>query len=523
MSGTSVSSCVYKGATFALLLLLAAFFASVPAASAAGRSNGSHLGAQIPVTAMAATASRANNSPVVVADPGDAKFLVLANRLDAPDYSCALHVSGNGGRSWTPVTPVPALPPDVEKCYGPEVAIDARGRIFFVFLGLKGAGNLPIGVYLTTSVDRGRTFSAPWQVIQGVNFAVRVAIDPHQGPAGRLHIVWLHAGEPPGLGSLGTADNPILTFHSDDGGRTFSDPIRVSDPSRRRTVAPAIALGPNHAVYVSYYDLRDDARDYEGLEGPVWDGTWQLVLRSSSDGGNRFAAESIVEPAVVPYERVMVIFTMPPAALAVQKDKVCMAWTDARNGDADILARCSRNRGQTWSAPVRVNDDPVGTGLGQYLPRIGIAPNGRVDVVFYDRRDDPQNVRNDVAYAFSRNGGRSYSPRLKLTPTGSSSSLIGQQYDVPSAGDRYDFGFRIALLSRDSKIFMAWADTHLSAPGTMSQDIIGTIVRPTGEQGGLAFKLVLLLLFIVTVLIAWRFRRHRPANLGRPQVSDPSS
>ncbi|MGQ0744968.1 MAG: hypothetical protein ACT4OS_11670 [Acidimicrobiales bacterium] len=475
---------------------------------------------------MASRENRANNSPVVVADPGDPTFLVLANRLDAPDYSCAMHVSGDAGQSWTPVTPIAALPDGVDKCYSPEVAIDGRGRVHFLFLGLAGDGNLPVGGYLTTSEDRGRTFSAPRQVLEGVNFAARMAVDPTRGQGGRIHIAWLRAGAPPGLGSLGTSDNPILAMYSDDGGETFSEPVRVSDPKRPRSVAPALALGPDGAVHIAYYDLLDDARDYQGLDGPVWEGNWQLVLASSFNGGMRFGAGAVVEPEVVPHERVMVIFTMPPAALAVGGDQVCLSWTDARHGDADVLARCSADRGRTWAGAERVNDDPLATGRWQYLPRLGIAPGGRIDAVFYDRRDDPENVANDVSYAFSTDGGRTFSPRLKLNTTGSSSSLIGQQYAVPSAGDRYDFGFRIALLSRPDDLFTAWADTHLSAPDTMSQDILATTVTPPPAGGGflgrgwwVTSSLVAAIAALVGMGLWWRRRRAADAA---PMPEEPA-
>lgn len=488
-------------------------------AAAKSETNASHLGPQIPVTGMDVTADRANNSPTAVVDPLDSRFLALANRLDAPDYSCALHVSDDRGKSWSPVVPVPTLPPEVEKCYGPEVAIDRRGRIDFLFLGLTGSGNLPVGIYLTHSDDRGRTFAAPRRIVDGVNFAARMAIDPTLGTRGRLHVVWLHAGEPPGLGSLGTSDNPIMAFHSDDGGGTFSNPVRVSDPVRHRVVAPSLAVGPDHTVYVAYYDLLDDARDYQGLDGPVWDGPWQLVLATIGPGDGHVGLRSVVEPSVTPHERVMVIFTMPPAALAVRGSKVCLGWTDARLGDADVMVRCSHDGGQRWSEAVRVNHDPPASGLWQYLPAVGISPHGRVDVVYYDRRDDPQNVLNNVSYSFSTDLGRTFSGRLKLTPTGSSSSLIGQQYAVPSAGDRYDFGFRFALLSRGGDLFTAWADTHLSAPGTMAQDVIGTVVHPPRpSRNWLLLVWIALMGAALVALIA--SLRHR-VRLRQSQIVEP--
>lgn len=486
----------------------------LPGRSLLGLSSGSataRLGPQVAVTAANAQAGRANNSPMVVADPGEGQFLALANRLDAPDYSCSLHVSGDGGKRWTPVTPVPVLPPGADKCYGPEVAIDGKGRIHFAFLGLVGAGNLPMGMFLTTSTDRGRTFSPPRQVQGTLNFGMRMAVDPGFGQEGRIHLVWLHAGAEPGLGSLGTSTNPILASYSDDGGQSFSEPVQVSDSDRRRVVAPALTLGANGAVIVAYYDLLDDARDYQGLEGPTWEGTWELVVARSADRGQTFGPGVVAEAEVVPHERVMVIFTMAPPALVAGGDRVCVAWTDARNGDADVLARCSSNKGQEWGPASRVNEDPLGNGLWQYMPRLAMAPGGRLDVVYLDRRDDQQNLNNDTSYSYSRDGGRTFAPATRLTTTGKSLTLIGQQYAVPSAGERFDFGFRIALLSRDDEALAAWTDTHNSAPTTMAQDIFATTVKPPASEGLSLPRIgvvVALSIAAAMVAVAWGRRRR---------------
>lgn len=467
------------------------------------------LGPQVPVTATETNSAQANNSPMVVADPGDTEFLALANRLDAPDYACSLHVSGDGGRLWTPVAPVPELPEGAEKCYGPEVAIDTVGTIYYSFIGLQGAGNLPVGVYLTTSTDRGRTFSPPRQVLEGFNFGVRMAIDPSEGALGRLHLVWLQAGTDPVLGGMPSSDNPILTAYSDDGGQTFSEPVRVNDPDRVRVVAPSLALGGDGNVYVGYYDLGEDARDYQGLEGPVWDGAWQLVVASSADGGESFGSGVVADAEVAPYERVLVIFTHPPASLAAHGDQVCTSWGDGRLGDADVFARCSVDGAVTWSPAVRVNGDPEASGRWQYLPQLDLSPSGRLDVAFLDRQSDPENLRNDVTYTSSVDGGATFARPITLNTTGSSFTQIGQQYAIPTGGDdRFDFGFRIALLARDDEVFVAWTDTHLAATNR-SQDIFATIVEPPMPESGVLTTVLVSVLAVVAgglVLAATRRR-----------------
>ncbi len=81
-----------------------------------------------------------HNSPVLVADPKEPRFVLLASRLDSPDFSCALHLSGDGGRYWVPAEPVPQFPPGAEKCCAPELGFDRKSTPYYLFVGLQGIG-----------------------------------------------------------------------------------------------------------------------------------------------------------------------------------------------------------------------------------------------------------------------------------------------------------------------------------------------------------------------------------------------
>ncbi|MGH9283836.1 MAG: sialidase family protein, partial [Acidimicrobiales bacterium] len=328
---------------------------------------------EVPVTPVDLAQDTANNSPALAVDPTDARFVALASRVDNPVFSCRLHLSGDGGRSWVPADPVPRLPAGAERCYAPEVGFDSRGVLYYLFAGLAGRGNRPVGVYLVTSSNQGRRFSAPRKLLGPNVYQVRMAIDRGRSGHDRIHMVWLAPAGPPSLGGLPATPNPIVTSHSDDGGRSFSRPVPVSDPERARVVAPALAVGPDHAVHVLYYDLGRDAVDYQGLEGPTWGETWSLVVSSSTDGGGSFSRGVVVDDAVVPPERVLLIFTMPPPALVAGPGRLYAAWHDGRNGDWDVFLRASADGGSTWAPTVRLNDDPSGDGRHQYLPRLGMA------------------------------------------------------------------------------------------------------------------------------------------------------
>jgi hypothetical protein len=492
--------------------------AGLPARAMAAPPREVAVGPNLPVTATDLRVAQANNSPALAEDPTEPRFVALASRLDSPDFACALHLSGDGGRHWVPAQPVAELPAGAEKCYAPELAFDRKGTLYYLFVGLQGLGNSPMGAFLTTSSDRGRSFSSPQRIVGtdktpilgAHNYMVRMAIDPTIGPRGRIHLVWLHAVRPPGTGGLPAEGNPILASHSDDAGQTFSQPVQVSDSERRRAVAPALAIGADRAVHVAYYDLQDDAVDYQGLEGPTWDGNWSLVVSTSLDGGQRFGRGVEVEGRVVPPGRVMLIFTMPPPALTARQERVYAAWPDARHGDPDIFLSRSSDGGRSWERPQRLNDDPAGNRAHQSLARLSVAPGGRVDAVFYDRREDPTNLSSHVYYAFSVDHGRRFSPNARLTSR-PSDSRIGRTYSsIRSAQGLVELGSRLGLLSRRSGVVAAWPDARNGTVGG-GQDIVSTEVmlaegRGTSDAVFWVVGVGLVVGGVVTAL-SWRFRR----------------
>jgi hypothetical protein len=441
------------------------------------------VGDDVPATATDLRAPGAQNSPVVVADPSNAQLVVLAHRQDAPEFGCGLQVSGDGGRSWVPTQPVPKLPEGAERCYAPEIAFDGRGRLYYLFVGLAGLGNNPVGAYLTFSTDNGRTFGPPRQLLGPKNYQIRMALDREVGDRGRIHLVWLQAADSLLGGLPDGLPNPLMSAYSDDGGATFSTPVQVSDPDRPRSIAPAIAVGRDSAVHIAYFDLRDDLRDYQGLEGPPWDGAWSVVVTSSYDRGRTFGTGVVVDDGVVPTGRVMLIYTMaPPTVAADGSGRVYVGWADSRHGDPDVLVARSRDGGRTFAAPRRANDDPVGSGRDQYLPRLSVAEEtGRVDLVFLDRRDDAENLRNDAFFTYSTDGGAQFAPNVKLS-TEPSDSRVGQRYLVRSAEGLYEIGGRLGLFSRPSAAIAAWPDTRNAAVGTTQQDVFTARVTIAGDD-----------------------------------------
>lgn len=78
----------------------------------------------------------------------------------------------------------------------------------------------------------------------------------------------------------------------------------------------------------------------------------------------------------------------------------------------DVFASYSDNRGETWSQPVKVNDDN-GTG-DQFFPSVDVDDRGKLHVAFVDHRDHQDQALFDVYYAKSSDG-ITFSKNIRVT------------------------------------------------------------------------------------------------------------
>ncbi len=111
-------------------------------------------------------------------------------------------------------------------------------------------------------------------------------------------------------------------------------------------------------------------------------------------------------------------------------------WADQRNGedDTDIWITKSTDKGQTWSDPVRVNDDPPGK--QQFFTWMDIdQTTGHIYIVFYDRRNH-EDTATDVYLAISRDGGQTFeNQRISDSPFIPSDGVFFGDYNNISAAD----------------------------------------------------------------------------------------
>ncbi len=466
------------------------------------------LGADVPVNPGARNPGdiNANNSPALARDPVRPQELAVVNRVDTPSYTCALNVSADGGQTWSSVhVPIPSG--EEPKCYAPDLTFAADGTFYMSYLTLKGAGNVPHAVWVVSSVDGGRTLTRPRKVLGPLAFQARLTTDPARPH--RLYLTWLQASST-GLYRFTGPGNPIEMRRSDNGGLSWGQPVRVSDPARGRVVAPAPAVGPRGELYVLYLDLGDDVLDYEGAHGgfggPPYAGHFSLVLGRSQDGGATWD-ESVVDRSIVPTDR-FIVFLPPFPSLAVDRrsGRIYAAFQDARLGSPDVYVWSLARGARAWSRPGRVNDTPQHDGTAQYLPALSVAPNGRLDVVYYDRRADPHNRLSGVSLQSSLDGGKSFSPHLTLTDRTFDSRIgAGSERGLP------DLGNRLAVVATNSQTLAAWSDTRGGTILSNKQDIafvrvsfsspvhLAAPVRYLLRYGGLAIALVGVAAFLLRI------------------------
>lgn len=423
-------------------------------------------GSNIAVTARAGPLE-VHNSPALAVSPVDADVLVVANRVDRPEFGAAVSVSRDGGRSWTDLD-VP-LPTGEERAYAPDVAFASDGRAYLAFITLTGDGNNPSGVWLSRSDNSVSSFDDAVRVAGPYGYQPRVAV---AGDGERVHVTWVQATAAVEnvSGGFGPPPNPVMMATSADGGRTFDDAVQVSEPDRQRVGAATPVTGTGDRVFVLYQDFGDARADFEGAAGSVPRGPFALVLAQSTDGGATFSTHSVPERDVTPGERVNPYTPRHPSlAVAPDGDDVYVAWTDYRDGDADVFVRRSADGGRRWGGAVRVHGR---TGSQhQYLPAVSVSPDGRVDVAYFDRAGDGDNVLTGVSLAASFDHGKKW-VNLAVSDTRFDGRVgPGSERDTP------DYGSRLGLVSGRRGAHVVWTDTRHGTLDTDKQDLHYAPVR----------------------------------------------
>src|SRR5689334_10359644 len=81
----------------------------------------------------------------------------------------------------------------------------------------------------------------------------------------------------------------------------------------------------------------------------------------------------------------------------------------------DVMFVRSTDGGLTFSVPKKINDDPVNPNKWHWFGTFAVAPNGRLDAVWYDSRNASNNTDSQLFYSYSTDAGVTWSPNVAVS------------------------------------------------------------------------------------------------------------
>ncbi|MFA4862127.1 MAG: T9SS type A sorting domain-containing protein [Bacteroidales bacterium] len=143
---------------------------------------------------------------------------------------------------------------------------------------------------------------------------------------------------------------------------------------------------------------------------------------------------------------------------------LCSVERFSTSDPCDIMFARSTDGGLTWSFPVRVNDDP-GNNAYQWFGTMSVAPDGRIDVIWLDTRDNSGLVNSALYYSYSLDQGLTWTQNVKLSDSFNPHIGWPQQDKM---GDYFD------MYSDDAGAHLAWAATFNG-----EQDVYYSVITPS--------------------------------------------
>jgi hypothetical protein len=314
--------------------------------------------------------------------------------------------SQDAGRTWNAAENVD--PKNYRVSGDVSTTFDTQGHAFVCYIAFDKLGSFNYwahgatrnGIFVRRSLDGGKTWEADHIPVAeqksepGIPFEDKpyiVTDNTKSHFAGNLYIGWTR---------WRLTDSQMVLSRSTDDGKTWSAPIEID-------AHPGLPRDDNGA-----------AEGFSGVVGPdgtlyaIWSQGDDIMLNTSRDGGKTF---SKARPAIHTAPIMFAIQTLerangfPQIAIDPKGKRLYVTWSDYRNGDLDVFLSTSDDRGKHWSAPVRVNNDAMNNGVEQFFQWLAVDPaDGSVNILFYDRRADPDYRKQSVVLARSTDSGKTF-------------------------------------------------------------------------------------------------------------------
>ena len=389
----------------------------------------------------------AANEPSIAVNPNDRNTMAIGwrqfNTITSNFRQAGYGFTTNGGQTWT----FPGvIQPGIFRS-DPVLDADVDGNIFY--------NSLSINPY-TCHVFKSSTGGSSWD---GGTYAHGgdkqwMTIDKINGPGtGHNYSYWT---------SSYSICSPGFFTRSTDGGGSFEDCITIPNEPFWGT----LAVGPGGELYVGGsigFDFQVAKSTNAQISGQTiaWDMTTVVNLDGSitygiepNPGGLGGQTSIAVDTSGGPYNGNVYL--------------LCSVERNSNSDPADVMFARSTNGGVSWSSPIKINDDPSVSEY-QWFGTMSVAPNGRIDVVWLDTRDNIGSNISALYYSNSKDGGVTWSPNERLSNY--FNSLIGwpQQNKM---GDYFD------MVSDSNGASLAWAATFNGEQDVYYSYIADTTIVP---------------------------------------------
>lgn len=326
----------------------------------------------------------------------------------------------------------------------PVLDSDADGR--FYYYSLKG--NLLCDFFF--SDNGGQTWAGPTAAFGGDK--QWFTIDKTNGAGrGNIYVSWSTSGNPWGT--------RVFT-RSTNGGVSFSDPVEL----RPAPIWGTLAVDPDGGLYLAgnaafNYNIFVVYRSLDAWDAGV-DPTFDAFTVHL--GGRQVAGAGPNPGGLVG----LVWIDSDRSDGLNRGDLYIVSSVDPPGGDPqDVHFVRSSDRGETWSQPIRVNTDD--RDAWQWFGTMSTAPNGRIDVVWIESVTEGEPNIGQLMYAFSEDGGDSWSVPVAASPLFNSwrgwpnQNKMGDYYDMVSDETGADLAYAATFNDEQDVYYLRlWGDCN---------------------------------------------------------------
>ncbi|MDQ4069289.1 MAG: glycoside hydrolase [Actinomycetota bacterium] len=520
------------------------------------------------------TPGRIHTEPQMLVHPDDPNVLVIP-APEFNTSTCHVYVSLDRGRTWAK-SPTAAVPPGYRACVRPNFGaffaakFGIDGTLYLAGTAAEHASSSgPNDPFVARSKDLGRT----WQYTivkrseerefpkpDGTTARdferfgyVRLAV--HPADPNRVYAGFRRQGA---FQPVAQVSERSVVAVSTDGGATFGPLVDIFESSFpltdvKGTDQPGMGVDRNGTIY-AFTKERPPLATGGPTQGqlppppgpanacrpasanpaaPAWIPTpvpatppvagqpgagSRMLMAKSTDDGRTWNAKVVDTSGVV----CVPCLTTPEAAVDARTGEVYVVWEQSDTGppnprdDRNIWFMKSSDGGETFTPRKQLNDDIDPNrrpNYDQMFPGVSIAPNGRIDVAWWDFRTDaiynPGGNGNttrrdqtcfDIFYTSSSDGGATWARNSRI------SDRSMNQNEGFAMNLAYDLRGPIGVASTDEEAYVTWSDSRNGTFDLPTEDVYfskviheevalgdgdGPAIRASSVFLGLAIGLVL--------------------------------